>query len=345
MRGRSLIELSASELGEILARLGARRYRAGQILDWVWRKGAAEYAQMTDLPIALRDGLSEAVPVLPVSRELARVSSDGTRKYLLKTLSGDMIEAVAIPSGERATVCLSTQVGCAMGCVFCASRAAAGSVRNLSAWEILGQVLAASLPGERATNVVFMGSGEPLLNYESVIEAARAINDPVRMNLAARHVAISTVGVVEGIRRLAGEGLQMKLAISLHAADPALRRRLVPAEGRWPLAEVLGAAREYSRRVRLPVTLEYALIDGVNDSPADARALARLAKGAGAKVNLIALNPVPGGRYGSPGREACLRFLGLVKGAGARATFRNPRGLDIEGACGQLRAKRKRRRA
>ena len=252
-----------------------------------------------------------------------------------------------IPGGQRRTVCISTQVGCAMGCAFCAT-GQAGLARNLTAGEIVAQVLAAArwlaappaeadLPPGRLTNVVVMGMGEPLANYDHTWQALRTLTAPAGFNLGARHITLSTVGLVPGIRRMAGEPLQINLAVSLHAPNDALRAQLVPISRRYPLSEVMTAVRDYVGRTNRRVTFEYALMDGINDTPALARELARLLHGLLCHVNLIPLNPVAESPYqpSSPARAAA--FLAVLEKAGIPATMRTRRGLDIDAGCGQLR--------
>ena len=273
---KSLLELTPQELGDHLTGAGEPRYRADQVFRWVFRDGARDFAQMTNLPEALRDRLAAEFVIDP-AREVARSeSSEGTIKLLLEWQDGSTTECVMIPApgtGRRRTVCLSTQVGCDVGCRFCAS-GIDGALRNLSVGEVLSQALAVknllSLRRERLSHVVFMGMGEPLANYAVTVEAARRINAAWGLGIGQRRITISTVGLPKQIRRLAGEGLQATLALSLHAASEDLRSNLIPWARRLPLAELLEACRFYLHETGREITLEYCLLAGVNDSAADA---------------------------------------------------------------------------
>lgn len=346
MTSPSLYDLSLDELAERLASFGEPPYRARQIWRWAYRRFAQRYEAMTDLPAPLRTRLERELPLAPVEETGFLRSADGrTRKSLLRLADGELIEAVLMlydprsDSRGRATACLSTQAGCAMGCVFCAT-GQAGFRRNLSAGEIVAQAvtLARHLheeEGRRLTNVVFMGMGEPLANYEATMRAVRILNAREGFGIAARHITISTVGLVTGIRKLAGERLQVGLAVSLHAPDDALRRRLIPSQQR-PLAEILDAVRYYTERTGRRVTFEYVLIEGVNDGGQQARALGRLLGGLLCHVNLIPVNPT-GAAFRRPPRSRVLAFQRVVEEAGVPCTVRVEKGVEIAAACGQLR--------
>ncbi|WP_322795418.1 23S rRNA (adenine(2503)-C(2))-methyltransferase RlmN [Tepidiforma sp.] len=342
----SVYGMLPAEVDTLVLEAGGERYRADQLLRAVYRDGIRGFEEARQLPAGLRERLAELATVTP-AREVRRVvSEDGlTTKLLLAMTDGTLIETVLMQypaeggRHPRSTVCVSTQAGCAMGCVFCAT-GQMGFERNLRAAEIVAQVVTvAGLlrdRGEHVTNVVFMGMGEPLANYAETIRAVRILTDPRAFGLGQRHITISTVGVVRGIDRLAGEGLQVGLAISLHAPNDALRRRLVPTAGPHSVSELMAAARRYFVRTGRRVTFEYALIAGVNDSETTARELARLVRGTGAHVNLIPVNPTAGG-FARPARRQVLAFERVLREAGVNCTVRVEKGTEISAACGQLR--------
>jgi 23S rRNA (adenine2503-C2)-methyltransferase len=342
MEKRLLLDLSLEELQTELESLGEPAYRARQVWEWVWKHLATDFAVMTNLPAALRESLSERFLLDPFS-VLARESDDeGTEKVLLGLADETSIEAVLIREEDRRTVCISTQVGCPVGCTFCAT-GQMGFVRNLSAGEIAGQVLyfARSLKekGERVTHVVVMGMGEPLLNYEATLKALLNLNDPRGFGLGARRITLSTVGVVPGILRLAQEGRQFNLAISLHAPDDELRKELVPLAAHWPIAQVLSAAEAYSVATGRRVTFEYVLLGGVNDSLKHARKLAALLRGKLAHVNLIPFNPAPGLPFRRPDEGQVELFRRELLAHNIDVTVRRSRGIRIQAGCGQLRSR------
>jgi 23S rRNA (adenine2503-C2)-methyltransferase len=342
MEKRLLLDLSLEELETELESLGEPAYRARQVWEWVWKHLATDFAVMTNLPAALRESLSERFLLDPFS-VLARESDDeGTEKVLLGLADETSIEAVLIREEDRRTVCISTQVGCPVGCTFCAT-GQMGFVRNLSAGEIAGQVLyfARSLKekGERVTHVVVMGMGEPLLNYEATLKALLNLNDPRGFGLGARRITLSTVGVVPGILRLAQEGRQFNLAISLHAPDDELRKELVPLAAHWPIAQVLSAAEAYSVATGRRVTFEYVLLGGVNDSLKHARKLAALLRGKLAHVNLIPFNPAPGLPFRRPDEGQVELFRRELLAHNIDVTVRRSRGIRIQAGCGQLRSR------
>ena len=329
-------DLDREELSRLLADQPAFRLR--QVWDGLYRQGVP-VADMTSLPVTLRQRLEEPLSpgLTPVAER--RAADDQTVKWLWRLSDDRQVETVLMHYADRSTVCISSQAGCAMGCGFCAT-GQAGYERNLSRGEIVEQVVvarrAAAAAGRRLSNVVFMGMGEPLANYDRVLGAVRVLNR--ELELGARHLTISTVGLVPQILRLAEEDLQVGLAISLHAADDALRDQLVPINRRHPLADVVAAAQLYRERTGRRVSFEWAMIDGVNDRPGDAEALARLCAEARAHVNLIPLNPTPGWpTTGSP-PDRVAAFALRLRAAGVNATVRANRGTDIDAACGQLRA-------
>lgn len=343
----SLYGLLPAEVEALVTEHGLPRYRADQVLHAAYRELAPSFAAMRQLPAATREWLAEQLELSP-AEEVRRVTSDDgeTTKMLLAMRRRTLIETVLMryPAEQagrhpRATVCVSTQAGCAMGCVFCAT-GQMGFERNLAAGEIVAQVvhLARLLreQGEHVTNVVLMGMGEPLANYAETLRAVRILVDPRGFGLGQRHITISTVGVVRGIDRLAAEGLQVGLAISLHAPNDALRRQLVPTAGPHSVGELVAAAKRYFDRTGRRVTFEYALIGGVNDSPELARELAHLLQGSGTHVNLIPVNPTAGG-FKRPPRRAVLAFERILREAGVNCTVRVEKGTEISAACGQLR--------
>lgn len=337
----NLFRLTEEAMIAFVQSLGAPAYRARQIMHWLYRKGAETIDVMTDLPRAFRSRLAEnCVVALPEAVEL-RQSADGTRKFLFRLTDGVTIESVLIRDGSRLTACLSSQAGCGIGCPFCAT-ALGGLERNLRTEEIVGQLVAMQrLTGERVTNVVMMGMGEPLANYRSVLGAIRLLNHPQACGIGQRHITVSTSGVVPGIRRLAMEGLQIGLAVSLHAPNDALRNQLVPLNRRYPIAPLLAACREYFAATGRRVTLEYVLIDGLNDTPELAEELGVLLRDMNCLVNLIPLNPVPGTGFRRPEPERIADFAAIVRARGVRVTLRREMGTDIDAACGQLRRVRR----
>ena len=341
-------DLGRAGLTELFASLGEPAYRAGQVVAWLTR-GVDDPTAMTDLPAALRHELAERfAPARP--RLLRHLIADrgATHKFLLGLPDGEAVEAVLMLYPGRATVCVSTQAGCAMGCPFCAT-GQAGFRRQLTAGEIVRQVALAHamlVGGEleprprrapdHVTNVVFMGMGEPLANLAATEAAVRWLHG--EMGLGARHLTVSTVGLTPGIRRLGELGLPITLAVSLHAADDALRDDLVPINRVHPLAELLEAVDEYRRITGRRVTFEYVLIGGVNDRIEHARGLARLARRSRAHVNVIPLNPTPGVVWREPTPQATSAFVAAVQAGGAAVTLRDTRGRDVDAACGQLLA-------
>ncbi len=321
------------------------RFRAQQIVDWLYRKRARSFQEMTDLPQALREQLENQFDFGNLETVRVLGSRDTTRKFLFRLADGNLIESVLIPASpalygsrsDRRTICVSTQVGCAYGCKFCAS-GLEGWKRNLRADEIVDQLISVEREsGERIDNVVFMGMGEPLANLENVLRAIAIINAPWGIGIGARHITISTSGLVPQIRKLAEQPSQIRLAVSLHAATDAVRDRIMPVNKKYPVAALFDACRYYTQQKKQRITFEYILIAGVNDSGEQARELARHARDLEAKVNLIPYNTVEGLGWDRPSRERQQKFLAILRNAGVAATLRREKGHDIAAACGQLR--------
>jgi 23S rRNA (adenine2503-C2)-methyltransferase len=335
-----LLDWTPDELANWFTQRGEKSFRAKQVFEWVYARGATDFEQMTNLSKSLREMLRASL-LLYASEVVRRAaSSDGTVKSLLRWPDGATSECVMIPSENRRTACISSQVGCPVGCRFCAS-GLSGVERNLTSGQIVEQVLRvsaeATATGQRLSNVVFMGLGEPLANYENVMRAVRTINAPWGPNIGARKITISTVGLPKQIRRLAEEGLQLNLALSLHAPNDELRAELIPWAERISIADLTSACRYYFDKTGREITLEYILLDQVNDRTHHARQLARFAKGLRCNVNLIRYNPVEGLPYGRPTSEAAAGFQRVLRDNGVNAHIRTSRGLDIDAACGQLR--------
>jgi 23S rRNA (adenine2503-C2)-methyltransferase len=333
-------DAALAELTDFMSASGEPAYRARQVLRHLWQKPAISFDAMSDLPRELRDKLAAryALPRLAIDTE--QRSSDGTRKFLFRLSDGQAVEAVAIPEGKRLTLCISSQVGCALQCAFCAT-GAMGFARNLEPFEIAGQVRELALldPPLKPTNIVFMGMGEPLMNWKAVDVTLSILNHPQGFGIGARHITVSTVGVLPGIVALSQRPEQFRLAISIHAPNDDLRRSLMPVNVKYPLAQVVDAARQFDRRV----TFEYVMLGGVNDAIEHAMNLARLARECGAFVNLIPLHPGGTGNFVPSAPAALKRFTAELKRASIEVAVRKSRGLDIAAACGQLRAERLRR--
>jgi 23S rRNA (adenine2503-C2)-methyltransferase len=327
------------ELEGLAERLGERRFRGRQIARWLYTHGAGTVDEMTDLPHAFRTRLQAGWRVSGLVVRRAHEAPDGSAtKYLVALDDGQTIECVLMRFDDgRRTACISTQVGCAMGCGFCAT-GLGGFSRNLSAGEILGQALLIRAHADaRLSNVVFMGMGEPLANYDATIRTARLLSAPYGLGIGMRHLTISTVGLVPQIRRLAKERLQLTLAVSLHAPTDDLRTRLVPVNQRFPLADLLAACREYVAETGRRITFEYVLIDGMNDHDEEAHTLVRLVRDVHCHINVIPLNPVAGIRLRRPPVSRVHAFGRILRRAGIPITIRIERGTEIQAACGQLR--------
>ena len=343
----SLTGLSHEELASWLKEQGEPAFRANQILDWIWKKKADSIDAMSNLPATLREKISSAFRLSSLTHTHTQGSADTTRKFLFKLHDGRYVESVLIPANpalyggasDRRTLCVSSQVGCAYGCKFCAS-GLAGFTRNLDASEIAGQVLAAEqLSHERVDNIVFMGMGEPLANINNLLAAINLITNEKSLHLGARHLTISTSGLVPQIRQLAEHPQQIRLAISLHGATDEIRQQIMPVNRKWPLAELFDALDYWNSRKNQKLTLEYILIENINDSLEQATTLARVARRLHAKVNLIPYNTVDGLEWKRPNDQQCRAFRDILKNAGVQATLRLEKGHDIDAACGQLRLK------
>ena len=343
----NLLGMPRAELEAFVAGLGAKPFRARQLMKWIYRRGEHDFARMTDLARDFRERLGAVAEVRPLEIVTAQASADGTRKWLLRAPGAtgieQAIETVFIPEPGRGTLCISSQVGCALDCSFC-STAQQGFNRNLTAAEIVGQVWLANRelgmqPDENRviTNVVFMGMGEPLANYRAVLPAMQVLLDDIGYDLSRRRVTLSTSGLVPQIYRLA-EDCNVALAVSLHAPNDRLRDELVPINRRHPIADLLAACWHYLERQNgRNITFEYVMLDGINDRPEHARELARLLVGHEAKVNLIPFNTFPGTRYRRSPPAVIARFRDLLLAAGVMVTTRRTRGDDIDAACGQLK--------
>ena len=338
----NLLDFDEAGLRAFFETLGEKPFRAQQILKWVYHHAETDFGAMTDLGVALREKLNRIAEIkLPeIIRE--QRSSDGTVKWLIGFHGGNAVETVYIPEPKRGTLCVSSQVGCALNCSFC-STGAQGFARNLSTGEIIGQVwLAAQALGHerngrrRITNIVMMGMGEPLLNFDNVVPALSLMRNDLGFGFAAKRVTVSTAGLVPGIRRLR-ESIDVALAVSLHSPVDDVRTDLVPLNRKYPIAELMRACRDYvSEKHKRTVTFEYTLIDGVNDHPDHARKLVKLLRTVPSKLNLIPFNPFPGTRYSCSSAERITRFQEIVMAGGLIATVRKTRGEDIDAACGQL---------
>jgi len=318
---------------------GEAAYRVRQVLPRLWQRPVRSWRDAPEIPAALAEALDGEFPLPRLELGRKQVSADGTVKFLWVLPDGEAIESVWIPDGRRHTLCISSQVGCALGCVFCAT-GRMGFYRHLEPWEIAGQVREMALDPAlgKPTNVVFMGMGEPLHNWNAVDVALTILNHPRGLGMGARHITVSTVGLLPGLKRLAARREQFRLAVSLHAPTSARRRAIMPVERKYALADLMAAVRQFKRRV----TLEYVLIAGVNDAPEDALALAGLAKPVGALVNLLPLHPGGAPQLVSASPAGLKRFATTLRERGVTVSVRRSRGLDISAACGQLRVETER---
>lgn len=337
---QTLSSMNLTELKSFFNHLGEREFHASQIIDWVYKKGVLTYAKMTNLSQALRDKLEKELHLTTL--ELVKVSKSDdleTVKFLWKLPQGDMIESVLISSGDRRTVCVSSQVGCPAKCAFCAS-GKQGFFRNLTPSEIVEQIVQINAwladKNERVSHIVYMGMGEPLKNYEAVTKSIRLICDPELLNLSERRITVSTVGIVEGIHRLTKEDMKVNLVLSLHAPNQHIRMKIIPYARKYPLEDILAAMDEYSKVTKRDVTYEYVMLAGINDHPDHAQELAHLLKGKQCTVNLIPYNPVEGLKLRRPDKNAIKQFRTVLYGCKIVNTCRYTKGDDIAAACGQL---------
>ena len=334
---RDLKSLSHKEIVALMEELGQPTFRVKQVEDWIWNKNVSSFDQMTNLSKALRAQLAEHVSLGGVTEVARQVSEDGSRKYLLQFADGVMVECVGMPTKNRLAVCASTQAGCAMGCAFCAT-GGAGITRSLTASEIYQQVMHVRDDfGMRVTSVVFMGQGEPFMNYDNSLAALRKLNNPEGAGIGARHLTVSTCGVIPGITRFSKEPEQFTLAISLHSAVQKTRDILMPGVKKYSLLNLYTAMGEYVERTGRRPTYEYAMISGVNDTAAELDALADFCRGTLAHVNLIQLNDIEGSRFRPSSPKRAEDFVRKLATVGVEATVRNSRGADIDAACGQLK--------
>nr|WP_314463248.1 23S rRNA (adenine(2503)-C(2))-methyltransferase RlmN [uncultured Clostridium sp.] len=338
MERTDIKSLNLEELTAFMVSAGEKPFRAKQLYEWIHQKLAAGYEEMTNLPKSLKETLigRTDLPALTVVEE--KISQiDGTRKYLFGLSDGNVIESVLMKYKHGNSVCISSQVGCRMGCRFCASTLD-GLERNLSPAEMLDQIYRIQkLTGERVSNVVVMGSGEPLDNYENLVQFIHLLTDEYGLNISQRNVTVSTCGIVPGILKLAEEKLQITLALSLHAPNDEVRKSLMPVANRYPLADVLSACHTYFEKTGRRITFEYSLVSGVNDNLKEASALAALLKAQHGHINLIPVNPIKERDYVQSDRKAIEAFKNLLEKNGINVTIRREMGRDINGACGQLR--------
>jgi len=342
----NLLGLDRAGLEEYFTAIGEQKFRATQVMKWIHQMGVTDIQQMNNISRDLRNKLAETTCIRNLEVAQDQISKDGTRKWLLRLADGNHIETVFIPEDDRGTLCVSSQVGCALDCSFC-STGRQGFNRNLSTAEIISQVWLASQlleeekkPGRKITNVVMMGMGEPLLNFDNVVRAVRIMMDDFAFGLSKRRVTVSTAGVVPAMDRL-GDTLDMRLAVSLHATNDQLRNELVPVNKKYPLHELMAACRRFidKQNSRSRITFEYVLLAGVNDQPEHARELIKLLKGIPTLMNLIPFNPFAGSGYRTSSRNAVMRFSEILHNAGMTTVVRKTRGDDIDAACGQLAGK------
>jgi 23S rRNA (adenine2503-C2)-methyltransferase len=341
----AILDLSLADLVSWLQERQQPSYRANQIFEWIYRQRVTEFARMLNLPETLRGELESNFRLFGLRKIRQTGSEDSTRKFLFSLVDGNLIETVLIPASpdlygsaaDRKTLCVSTQVGCAYGCKFCAS-GLDGWTRNLRSGEIVEQIIQVeSEAGEKVNNIVFMGMGEPLANFEQLLRAVKTINADWGIGIGARHMTVSTSGLAPRIRELADQPLQIRLAISLHGATDEVRGQIMPVNRKYPLAELMDACAYYSSRKKQRITFEYILIDGINDGLDQAEKLARLARRIEAKVNLIPYNQVQGLSWSRPSNNRQNAFLRALRSRGIDATIRREKGHDIDAACGQLR--------
>lgn len=337
---KNLKDFTLTELEEIVSVMGEKKFRAKQIFKWLY-DGAETYEEMTNIPKTLREKLAEEYSVNNLKTEQKFVSRiDETRRYLLQLDDGNFVESVLMKYHHGYTVCVSSQVGCAMGCAFCASTIG-GKVRNLTAGEIVGQVMTIQNDlGARISNIVMMGMGEPLDNFENVMRFLENANNPLGLNIGQRHITLSTCGLVDRICEMADKKLQITLSVSLHAPNDEKRSEIMPVNKKYNIDKLMKACRYYTKQTGRRITFEYTLISGVNDTEAEARELLRLVKGMLCHINLIPVNKVKESGFSASDRYAVEKFRTVLESGGISATVRREMGADISAACGQLRADR-----
>jgi 23S rRNA (adenine2503-C2)-methyltransferase len=332
-------DLTRGDLENFVFKLGQQRYRARHLIKWLYQKGATNFHEMTDLPKTFRETLCRVAFISTITPNQIETSRDGTKKFLFSLMDGNSVESVLVPDGSRLTLCISTQVGCPLGCRFCLS-GSMGFVRNLTTSEILNQILAAQrqeAPKRRITNIVLMGMGEPLANYDNTVKAIEMMHYDPGLGLSGRRITLSTSGLVPEMERLMATGLRFGLAVSLNAADDDTRSYLMPINKSHPLKEVIETCRRFELRPRERIIFEYVLIDGINDSPQDALRLVHLLKGIPCKINLIPFNESPESEFARPDEKKILRFQMILLDRYIACIIRKSRGGDISAACGQLK--------
>ena len=342
MEIQSITDITLAELEAICTSMGEPAYRAKQMLSWIYDKGATTFDEMSNLSKDFRKQLEEKYQVFQTKVDSIVQITDGTEKFLIHLSDENVIECVLLREGRKITACVSTQVGCAMACQFCAS-GLLGLERNLTVGEIVEQALHIKnhlRHDEHLTNIVFMGIGEPLKNYDNVVKAVRIMNAEWGLGIGARHITISTVGIIDGMRRLAQEGIQVNLAISLHAPNDITRSKIIPSNKKIGIDNIIAAAREYFKTTRRDISFEYILIDDVNASKQDAESLARLLKGVQCNINLLPVNPVEEFHLKPPSQETIEMFCKTLEKHGIVVTLRKRKGDSIKAACGQLRLQR-----
>jgi 23S rRNA (adenine2503-C2)-methyltransferase len=333
---RSLSSFTREELTQFVREHGLPSYRADQIWKWIYLNRAVAWSEMTNLPAALRDQMATEIDVVPVEKTDITVEESGTTKIVVKLQDGHLIEQVLIPSRERRTVCVSSQVGCDRHCVFCAS-GKKGLLRNLDAGEMVGQVLLAAREwDDRPSNVVYMGIGEPFDNYDEVLKSIRIINDGDGLGIGARKITVSTCGIVPGIERLSNEGIQVELSVSLHAPTDEVRSKLMPVNSEYPLDLLLAECKRYVAKTGRIITFEYTLAEGVNCTESDAEQVADLLAGFNCRVNLIPLSTVDGSEWQTVTGRHAEQFRDVLEERGINCTLRLSKGSSLQAACGQL---------
>ena len=338
---QSISGLNLEELEKILDNWGQPRFHAGQIFSWIYKKGVTDFDAMSDLSGELRGLLKDNFRLFPLRLVETLKSKDATEKLAFELQDGSSIETVSIPAQKRVTACLSTQVGCKFGCLFCAS-GALGFKRDLTPAEIIGQIVHLNNNSQKGkiTHVVFMGIGEPLDNYDNLMKAIRIINSPQGLNIGARRITVSTCGIIPAIKRLAAEGLQIELSVSLHAPDDKTRAALMPVNKVYPLKDLIDACREYIKQTNRQITFEYILLKDINSNLPKAIKLSKILRGLNCKVNLISSNYVEERKIQLPARGEIILFRDCLLRHNINVTLRRPRGNDIDAACGQLRLRR-----